>query len=86
MLAVACSSSRNAGGVSDVVTADNESFQLKNDTLYSSTGLKFFRGQKLIIGNPAGNEGITDPLFTGPPFYHLFGARTKGTITPSKIM
>ena len=57
MLAVACSSSRKAGGVCDVVTADNESFQLKNDTLYSSTGLKFFRGQKLIIGNPAGNEG-----------------------------
>jgi hypothetical protein len=58
MLAFACSSSRNSGGRAfDVVTVDNESFQLKNDTLYSSNGLKFYRGQKLIIGGPAGNEG-----------------------------
>jgi len=58
MLAFACSSSRNsAGRAFDVVTVDNESFQLKNDTLYSSTGLKFFRGQQLIIGNPAGDDG-----------------------------
>ena len=41
MLAVACSSSRKSGGISDAVTVDNESFQLKNDTLYSSTGLSF---------------------------------------------
>jgi hypothetical protein len=25
--------------------------------LYSSTGVKFFRGQQLIIGNPAGEDG-----------------------------
>lgn len=56
--AVACSSSRNAGSKTfDVVTVDNESWQLKNDTLYSSTGLKFFSGQQLIIGNPAGENG-----------------------------
>ncbi len=29
---------------------------LKNDTLYSSTGLKFYAGQKLIVGNPTGND------------------------------
>lgn len=57
-LAFACSSSRNSGGRTfAVVNVDNESFQLKNDTLYSSTGLKFFRGQQLIIGNPAGDDG-----------------------------
>src|SRR5438552_13004856 len=57
MLAVACSSSRKSGGISDAVTVDNESFQLKNDILYSSTGLKLFKGQKLVIGNPAGDDG-----------------------------
>jgi hypothetical protein len=58
MFTVACSSSRNSGGrVYDSVTVDNQTFQLKNDTLYSSTGLKFFTGQKLIIGNPAGDDG-----------------------------
>ena len=57
ILAVACSSSKKSGGVSDVVTADNDSFQLKNDTLYSGTGLKFFRGQQLVIGKPAGDDG-----------------------------
>lgn len=31
--------------------------ELKNDTLFSNTGLKFFIGQKLIIGNAAGNTG-----------------------------
>jgi hypothetical protein len=31
--------------------------ELNNDTLYSSTGLKFFIGQKLVIGIPAGNGG-----------------------------
>ncbi len=57
-LAVACSSSRNSGGrVFDAVTVDNETWQLKNDTLYSSNGLKFFTGQKLVVGNPAGDEG-----------------------------
>jgi hypothetical protein len=32
-------------------------FELKDDTLYSSTGLKIFVGQKLIIGNASGEEG-----------------------------
>lgn len=31
--------------------------EFKNDTLFTDTGLKFFVGQKLIIGNPAGNDG-----------------------------
>jgi len=58
MLAFACSSSRNSAGKTfDVITVDNESFQLKNDTLYSSTGLKLFRDQQLIIGNAAGEDG-----------------------------
>jgi hypothetical protein len=58
MFAFACSSNRNAAGRTfDVVTADNESLQLKNDTLYSSTGLKFFKGQQLIIGTPMGGDG-----------------------------
>lgn len=57
-LAVACSSSRNLSGRTfDTVAVDNESWQLKNDTLYSSTGLKFFKGQRLTIGNPAGEDG-----------------------------
>ena len=30
---------------------------LKNDTLFSNTGLKFFKGQKLIIGNAANVSG-----------------------------
>src|SRR5689334_11409724 len=33
------------------------SFDLKSDTLYSSTGLKIFVGQKLIIGNAQGSDG-----------------------------
>ncbi|RZJ99956.1 MAG: hypothetical protein EOO46_21435 [Flavobacterium sp.] len=58
MLAFACSSSRNsAGRTLDIVTVDNESLQLKNDTLYFSTGLKFFVGQQLVVGNPAGDDG-----------------------------
>jgi hypothetical protein len=56
--AIACSSGKKTEGrVYDVVNVDNENFQLKNDTLYSSTGLKFFKGQQLIIGNPAGEDG-----------------------------
>lgn len=58
MLALACSPGRNSGGKTfDVVTADNESFQLKKDTLYSSNGVKLFRGQQLLIGKPAGVDG-----------------------------
>src|SRR5688572_16025907 len=58
MLAVACSSSRKSRARTfEMVTVDNENFQLKNDTLYSSTGLKFFRGQQLIVGKPAGEDG-----------------------------
>jgi hypothetical protein len=57
-LVVACSSSRNSGGrVFDAVTVDNETWQLKNDTLYSSSGLKFFIGQKLAVGSPAADDG-----------------------------
>ena len=31
--------------------------ELKNDTLFSNTGLKLFVGQKLIIGNASGEAG-----------------------------
>lgn len=55
---VSCSSSRNSQSrVYDIVTTDNESYQLKGDTLFSSTGLKLYKGQKLVIGNPAGQDG-----------------------------
>lgn len=33
-------------------------FDLKNDTLFSSTGLKIFVGQKLTIGNASGERGL----------------------------
>jgi len=56
--ALACSSGKNSGGKAfDVVSVANETFQLKNDTLYSSNGVKFFKGQQLIVGNPAGEDG-----------------------------
>lgn len=42
MLAFACLSGRKNF---DAVTIDNERFQLINDTLYSSTDMKFFAGQ-----------------------------------------
>lgn len=29
----------------------------KGDTLYSNTGLKFYAGQTLIVGEPAGEDG-----------------------------
>jgi hypothetical protein len=32
-------------------------FELKNDTLFSNTGVKLFIGQKLIVGNAAGEAG-----------------------------
>ena len=32
-------------------------FELKSDTLFSNTSLKFYAGQKLIIGNAAGEAG-----------------------------
>jgi hypothetical protein len=58
IILLACSSSRNTGGRTyDVVTVGNESLQLRNDTLHSSAGLKFYKGQQLIVGNPAGRDG-----------------------------
>ena len=39
---------------SDSLINMSMTFELKNDTLYSNTGLKFYKGQKLIIGNNAG--------------------------------
>lgn len=58
VLAASCSSSkRSASKVYDLVTAGNESYQLKGDTLFSSTGFKFYIGQQLVIGNPAGQDG-----------------------------
>jgi hypothetical protein len=41
----------------DSLINDRMTIELKNDTLFSDAGLKFFVGQKLIIGNAAGEEG-----------------------------
>jgi hypothetical protein len=41
----------------DTLTSNNVTFELKNDTLLSNTGLKLFIGQKLIIGNATGEAG-----------------------------
>ena len=40
--------------VNDSLINTSMTFELKNDTLYSNTGLKFYKGQKLIIGKNAG--------------------------------
>lgn len=42
---------------SDTLVRHNMVFELKNDTLYATTGLKIFVGQQLTIGNAAGAEG-----------------------------
>src|SRR5882757_6170693 len=41
----------------DLLINDRMTLELKNDTLFSDTGLKIFIGQKLTIGNAAGEEG-----------------------------
>jgi hypothetical protein len=41
----------------DTLINGGMALELKNDTLFSSTGLKFFVGQKLVIGNAAGQAG-----------------------------
>ncbi|MES1181257.1 MAG: hypothetical protein ABUL44_00525, partial [Flavobacterium sp.] len=41
----------------DSLVKDRMTLELKKDTLYSNTGLKFFIGQKLVIGKAAGNDG-----------------------------
>ena len=40
----------------ETLIKDDMTFELKNDTLYSSTGLKLFVGQQFIVGN-ASNDG-----------------------------
>ena len=42
---------------SETLIKDDMTFELKNDTLYSSTGLKIFVGQQLTIGQPSGMDG-----------------------------
>ena len=41
----------------DSLINSKTTLELKNDTLFSDTGLNFFVGQKLIIGNAAGESG-----------------------------
>ena len=41
----------------DNLISDNMTFELKGDTLYSTTGLKLFVGQQLTIGEPSGIDG-----------------------------
>jgi hypothetical protein len=50
---VLLSAQTNTGNETD----KNTSFQFKDDTLYSNTGLKIFVGQKLTIGTAAGVDG-----------------------------
>lgn len=57
-LTVACAGSKStAKKTFDEVTVGNERLQLRNDTLYSSTGTNYYIGQELIIGQPAGVDG-----------------------------
>lgn len=57
-LAFACAGSKNtANKTFDEVMVGKERLQLRNDTLYSSTGSKFFIGQQLTIGQSAGADG-----------------------------
>ena len=41
----------------DSLADEKMTIELKGDTLVTSTGLKIFVGEKLIIGNPAGEAG-----------------------------
>jgi|SRR5688572_20855429 len=41
----------------DSLINERMTLELKNDTLFSNTGLKFFVGQKLIVGNASGEAG-----------------------------
>lgn len=43
---------------SDTLINKQTKFELKNDTLFASTGLKIYPGQKFIIGQPAGENGF----------------------------
>jgi len=56
----------------ETLIKDDMTFELKNDTLYSSTGLKLFVGQQLIIGNASGEEGQFRSIIS-----------TKAAIVPS---
>jgi hypothetical protein len=55
-LIVLLSTSINAQTKEYKVISKEMSFDLKNDTLYSTTGLKIFVGQKFVEGNAA-SEG-----------------------------
>lgn len=47
----------NAQPTADSAITEEMTFEWKKDTLYSSTGLKFYQGKKLVVGNPAGDDG-----------------------------
>lgn len=47
----------NAQTSSDKIINKSTTVEFKNDTLFYSNGLKLFIGQKLIIGNAAGDAG-----------------------------
>ena len=57
LLIALLSNSMNGQTKDDNLINNSMTFELKNDTLYSSTGLKIFVGQKLIIGNASGEGG-----------------------------
>ena len=56
----------------ETLVKDDMTFELKNDTLYSNTGLKLFVGQQLIIGNASGDGGQFRSIIS-----------TKAAIVPS---
>lgn len=41
----------------DITTNSQISATLKGDTLYASTGQKYYVGQQLIVGKPSGSDG-----------------------------
>jgi hypothetical protein len=45
------------GQTKETLINNDMTLELKNDTLFSNTALKFFVGQKLIIGNASGAAG-----------------------------
>ncbi len=53
---VFCCCSAHAQRNYNLISADMV-FELKNDTLFSNTGLKIFVGQKFILGEAAGANG-----------------------------
>jgi hypothetical protein len=59
------SASLHGQNIADTLIKKDMTLEIRNDTLFSSTGLKFFDGQKLIIGKPAGENGQYRSIISG---------------------